>query len=378
MVFPSHKGIIPLSNTFDIMAQRNGNTSSSLNAAKRGKNDEFYTQWTDIEKEVYYYRSLFKGKTVFCNCDDPYESDFFKYFVIHFNFLGLKKLTATCHAGSPISNTPLPLMDDGGSEKKTTKKPIQIEVSEVPKHPEQGFRLTDVQYLLRNKKNVLTRLKGNGDFRSPECLALMKQSDIVITNPPFSLFREFVVQLDEHKKQFLIIGNVNAITYKEIFKLIQENKIWLGESINSGDRKFRVPDDYPLDAAGCGIDEHGHRFIRVKGVRWFTNIQTETSKRSQALTLYKRYNAKEYPKYDNYNAIEVSKVVEIPKDYDGVMGVPITFLDKYNPEQFEILGKTNNKDSGRHYLMGDNPTAMIAGKNLYHRILIRKRTEPPS
>jgi len=332
---------------------------------------------TDIEKEVYHYRNQLKGQTVFCNCDDPYESNFFKYFAINFNFFGLKKLIATCYVGSPIANTALSPFDERCPDNQT-KNPHKIEISEVPKNAEKGFNLANVEYLLRNRKNVLTRLKGDGDFRSPECVELMKQSDMVITNPPFSLFREYVSQLDEYKKKFLIIGNVNAITYKEIFKLIKENKIWLGESISSGDRKFRVPDHYPLEAAGCGIDENGHRFIRVKGVRWFTNIQTRTSKRCEELTLYQKYNAKEYPKYDNYDAIEVSKVVDIPMDYNGVMGVPITFLDKYNPKQFEILGKTNNKDSGRDYLVGDNPTAMIAGKKLYHRILIRKRTRPQS
>jgi hypothetical protein len=288
-------------------------------------------------------------------------------------------LIATCYIGSPIANTELSLFDHEPVENKTTKSPHKIEIVEVEDYDGDGaVNLADVGNLLRNRKNVLTRLKGDGDFRSAECIELLKQSDVVITNPPFSLFREYVAQLMEYDKKFLIIGNVNALTYKEIFPLVKENKIWLGESIYSGDRVFTVPDYYPLNAAGCGIDEKGHRFIRVKGVRWFTNILTRTSQRLEKLTLYKRYTPAAFPKYDNYDAIDVSKVVEIPEDYDGVMGVPITFLDKYNPEQFEILGKTNNKDTGRDYLIGDNPTAMIAGKNLYHRILIRKRTEPQS
>ena len=351
------------------MAKQKGNTSSALNIAKRAKNDEFYTQRTDIDKELYHYRDYFRGKTVFCNCDDPYESHFFKYFALGFNFLGLKKLIATCYAGSPIANKELSLFDHESPEEKTTKNPHKIEISEVPANPEKGFSLADVEYLLRNKKNVLTRLKGDGDFRSPECIELMKQSDVVVTNPPFSLFREFVAQLIEYEKSFVIIGNVNAITYKEIFPFIKDNKIWLGESINSGDRQFRVPDYYPLDAAGCGVDENGHRFIRVKGVRWFTNIQTTTSKRHEELFLYKRYTSAEYPKYDNYDAIEVSKVVEIPMDYADCMGVPVTFLDKYNPTQFEILGLDRYIDGNQT----PNKRFMIDGKEIYARIVIRKR-----
>ena len=264
------------------MAKKNGNTSSALNSAKSAKNDEFYTQLTDIEKELWHYRELFRNKAIFCNCDDPYESNFFKYFALNFNFLGLKKLTATCYVGSPIANTQLSLFDDEPTEEKTTRNPHKIEISEVTvEDPTAGFSMADVAYLLRNKKNVLTRLKGDGDFRSQECIDLMKQADVVVTNPPFSLFREYVAQLMKYDKKFLIIGNVNAITYKEIFLLFKENKIWLGESIHSGDRMFGVPDYYPLNAAGCGVDEKGRRFIRVKGVRWFTNIQTKTSKRHE-------------------------------------------------------------------------------------------------
>jgi len=212
-------------------------------------------------------------------------------------------------------------------------------------------------------------LKGDGDFRSAECIELLKQSDVVITNPPFSLFREYVTQLMEYKKEFLIIGNVNAITYKEIFPLIRDNKIWLGESIHSGDRAFRVPDHYPLNAAGCGVDDKGHRFIRVKGVRWFTNIQIKKSRRYEELTLYKHYTPKEYPKYDNYDAIEVSKTDEIPQDYDGVMGVPITFLDKYNPKQFEIVGNGGCYAPDGYSLVG---ALYIDGRKVFKRIFIKR------
>jgi hypothetical protein len=293
-----------------------------------------------------------------------------------FNHLGIKKLIATCYAGSPIANTELSLFDHEPFEDKTTRAPHKIEIVEVDDYNADGaVDLADVEYLLHNRKNALTRLKGDGDFRSAECIELLKQADVVVTNPPFSLFREYVAQLMEYKKEFLIIGNVNAITYKEIFPFIKENKIWLGESINSGDRKFGVPEYYPLDAAGCGIDENGQRYIRVKGVRWFTNIQTRTSKRHEELTLYKRYTPTQYPKYDNYDAIDVSKVVEIPVDFDGVMGVPITFIDKYNPRQFEIVGLIAGNIRGLAGIPSkigkDGP--YIDGKLRYGRILIRKK-----
>ena len=353
------------------MAKRSGNKNTSLNSAKNAKNDEFYTQMSDIERELRHYKEQFRGKVVFCNCDDPYESNFFKYFAMRFNALGLKKLIATCYAGSPIANTQLSLFDDEPVEDKTTRNPHKIEIVEVDDYNADGaVDLADVEFLLRNKKNALTRLKGDGDFRSAECIELLKQADIVVTNPPFSLFREYVAQLMEYKKQFLIIGNVHAIIYIEIFPFVKENKIWLGESIHSGDRKFGVPDYYPLDAAGCGVDENGCRFIRVKGVRWFTNIQTRTSKRLEEMTLYKRYTPKEYPKYDNYDAIEVSKVVEIPMDYDGVMGVPVTFLDKYNPKQFEIIGSNRGVDQDPDGVYGRG--SHLNGKETFKRLFIRR------
>ena len=353
------------------MSKRKGNTSSALNSAKNAKNDEFYTQLSDIELELRHYKEQFRGKVIFCNCDDPYESNFFKYFALKFNSLGLKKLIATCYAGSPIANMQLSLFDHEPIDDKTTRAPHKIEIVEVDDYNKDGaVDLADVEYLLGNKKNVLTRLKGDGDFRSTECIEFLKQADIVVTNPPFSLFREYVAQLMEYGKQFLIIGNVHAIIYKEIFPYVKGNKIWLGESIHSGDRKFGVPDYYPLDAAGCGVDEKGCRFIRVKGVRWFTNIQTRTSKRLEELTLYKHYTPKEFPNYDNYEAIEVGKVAEIPMDYDGVMGVPVTFLDKYNPEQFEIIGSNRGVDQDPNGVYGRG--SHLNGKETFKRLFIRR------
>jgi hypothetical protein len=254
-----------------------------------------------------------------------------------FNFLGLKKLIATCYIGSPIASTQLTLFDNEPPEDKTTKSPHKIEIIEVEDYNDDGaVDLADVEYLLKNKKNTLTRLEGNGDFRSPECVALLREADIVVTNPPFSLFRDYVAQLMEYEKNFIIIGNVNAVTYREIFPLIQGNKMWFGESIHSGDREFRVPDSYPLAAAGSRVDEEGKKYIRVKGVRWYTNLDVPL--RHQELTLYKKYTSDEYPHYDNFEAINVNVTTDIPLDFDGIMGVPITFLDKYNPDQFEIIG----------------------------------------
>lgn len=313
--------------------------NKDLNKAAQAKKDEFYTQLTDIEKEMRYYRAFFKDKIVFCNCDDPFESNFFKYFAMNFNSLGLKKLIATCYATSPIVYTQLSMFGDEAvvGQESTKKKPYRIEITEVTDENEDGrIDLADVEVLLRNRKNALTLLKGDGDFRSAECIELLKQADVVVTNPPFSLFREFIVQLIEYEKYFIIIGNMNAIHYKEVFPLIKDNRLWIGPSIHSGDRKFNVPDDYPLNAAGCGIDADGKKFIRVKGVRWFTNVDIE--QRHEEMVLYKPYSSEEYPKYLNYNAIEVSCVADIPCNYYDEMGVPDTFMDKYNPDQFEIIG----------------------------------------
>ena len=316
--------------------------NKNLNSAKTARKDEFYTQLTDIEKEMRYYRKHFKDKTVLCNCDDPFESNFFKYFVLNFNRLGLKKLIATCYTGSPIANKQLSIFDILGESEETQNKPYKAVVTTVyDKTGDGGVDMLDVAELFKSGENELTELEGDGDFRSPECLELLDEADIVVTNPPFSLFREYVGVLVAHQKKFIIIGNVNAVKYRETFPLIMSNELWLGASIHSGDRAFFVPDDYPLDAAGCGIDEAtGRKYIRVKGVRWFTNL--DIKQRHEDLILVKRYDPDYYRRFDNYDAIIVDSVADIPCDYSDVMGVPITFLDKYNPGQFDIIGRTGN------------------------------------
>lgn len=304
------------------MANRN------LNQAKEAKKDEFYTQLEDINNELRHYRDHFRGKTVLCNCDDPRVSNFFTYFAYNFEKLGLKKLITTCY-----KNQDADLFSQHKSERA---------VYLIYEGDRNGNHLPDPEEI------GIKPLQGDGDFRSAECIELLKEADIVVTNPPFSLFREYVAQLIQYNKKFLIIGNINAITYKEIFPLIMENRMWLGASIHSGDRKFWVPDDYELNAAGCGIDETGRKFIRVKGVRWFTNL--DYKERHEDLILYKTYSPEEYPKLDNFEAIFITKTTEIPLNYDGIMAVPITFLDKFNPEQFEILGLTQ---IGCHDLVPD-------------------------
>ena len=317
-----------------------------LHKAKKSKSDEFYTQYVDIQKEVEAYLEYnpetFRDKVIYCNCDDPFESNFFRYFVLNFERIGLKQLITTNYKPSSVANTQLELFDyyntpikSKGRPKVTANKFIINSVGDID--GDGDFSLKDVALQLKqNKKNEWTPLEGDGDFQSEESISLLKRSDIVVTNPPFSLFREFISQLDEYDKNFIIIGNVNAITYRETFKLIKENRLWLGASIHSGDREFRVPDDYPLTAASSRIDENGNKFIRVKGVRWFTNL--DYKERYEDLILYKSYTPEEYPKYENFDAINVNKTKDIPVDYDGYIGVPITFLDKYNPDQFEIIG----------------------------------------
>lgn len=352
-----------------------------LGAARTAKKDEFYTQLTDIEKEMRYYKKHFQGKTVLCNCDDPFESNFFKYFVLNFNRLGLKKLIATCYSGSPIAGQQLSLFDyiDGNTGNKEENRPYKAVVTTVyDKTGDGGVDMLDVAELFKSGENELTELNGNGDFRSEECLALLDEADIVVTNPPFSLFREYVAVLMEHQKHFIIIGNVNAITYKEIFPLLRDNQIWIGASIHSGDRKFYVPDDYPLNAAGCGVDEDGRRFIRVKGVRWYTNL--DLKQRHEEMILVKRYDSVEYSMFDNYDAINIDKTTDIPCDYAGIMGVPITFMDKYSPDQFEIIGLIAGNIRGlagiESKIGKDGP--YINGRLKYGRVLVRnKHPEPP-
>jgi hypothetical protein len=316
--------------------------NKNLHQAKDSKKDEFYTQLADIERELKHYKDHFKGKVVYCNCDDPRVSNFFHYFSYNFEQLGLKKLIATCYKNQQIDlfsqhSAEQAICLEYVGDKNGNFKPDEEEIGIKP-------------------------LKGDGDFRSEESIALLKQADIVVTNPPFSLFREYVAQLVEHDKKFLIIGNMNAITYKEIFKLVKEDKLWFGASIKSGDREFGVPNDYPLNAVGSRIDESGNKFIRVKGVRWFTNLDYD--ERHEDLVLYKKYTPEEYPKYDNFDAINVDKTKDIPADYEGYIGVPITFMDKYNPAQFEIV-KFRKGD--------DDKDLCINGKPPYFRIIVKNK-----
>ncbi len=308
--------------------------NANLHKAKKAKKDEFYTQLVDIEKELKHYKNQFRDKAVYCNCDDPFESNFFKYFAANFNALGLKRLITTSYVPSPIVGGQLPLFEIEGL-KPEGKEPFRIEINEVKDFDSDGaIGLADVNWLLRHDANVATPLKGSGDFRSEECVELLKQADIVVTNPPFSLFREYVAQLVEYNKKFLILGDQNAATYKEIFKLVQENKLWLGYD-NGGTKWFQVPMDYDIPTESRKKIVDGVKYLSMGRVLWFTNL--DTTKRHESLVLYKKYSPQEYPKYENYDAIEVSRILEIPMNYDGVMGVPITFIDKYNPEQFEIL-----------------------------------------
>lgn len=311
--------------------------NKNLNAAKVAKKDEFYTQLSDIERELQHYWQHFRGKVVLCNCDDPYESNFFKYFALRFNQLGLKKLICTCYNGSPVTGNELAFHFDGFDDDEPKKIAYKVEITEVKDENGDGaVDLSDVQYLLKSDRNVLSILK-TGDFRSQECIELLKEADIVVTNPPFSLFREYIGQLMEYKKKFLIIGSQKSIGCKEIFPLFQENKIWWGYGFKGAAAHFFSPYE---DTATAG--DHKKDMIRVSGVTWFTNL--EIPKRSEEMDLVCRYSPDEYPRYENYNAIEVGKTTDIPFDYPGIMGVPITFLDKYCPDQFDIVGSNSSTD----------------------------------
>lgn len=307
--------------------------NKNLNAANAAKKDEFYTQLSDIERELQHYWQHFRGKVVLCNCDDPYESNFFKYFALRFNQLGLKKLICTCYNGSPVTGNELAIHFDGFDDDEPKKIAYKVEITEVKDENGDGaVDLSDVQYLLKNDRNVLSILK-TGDFRSQECIELLKEADIVVTNPPFSLFREYIGQLMEYGKKFLIIGRQYAITYKEVFPLFMENKVWLGYGFKGAVGHFTSPYE---DVAKAG--DHRENMIRVSGVYWYTNL--DIPKREEKIDLICRYSSEEYPKYVNYDAIEVGKSTDIPYDYDGLMGVPITFMDKFNPEQFELVGQS--------------------------------------
>jgi hypothetical protein len=323
-------------------------TNKLLQKAKKSKSDEFYTQLCDIESELKHYKTHFKDKVVFCNCDDPRISNFFKYLSVNFEALGLKKIIASCYREQSGD-----LLNEFSSEKGF--------FYEYENTPEQKSRL--------NSPEVIP-FKGDGDFRSDESIELLKQADIVVTNPPFSLFREYVGQLVNHKKKFLIIGNVNAITYKEIFKLVKENMAWLGINLGRGVSGFIVPEHYELYGTEARIDESGNRIVSPNNCLWLTNL--DTFKRHEDIPLVKKYfgNENEYPKYDNYDGINVNKTKDIPSDYPKAIGVPITFLHKFNPEQFEII-KFRKGD--------DNKDLSINGKCPYFRILVKhKKQAKPS
>lgn len=327
------------------MSKNTSAKNNNLHAAKRGKNDEFYTQLSDIENELRHYKHHFKDKVVYCNCDDPRMSNFFHYFSYNFEHLGLKRLIATCY-----KNQDMDLFSQNNSDQA---------VYLIYEGDKNGDRIP-------SKDEIEVKpLKGDGDFRSDECIELLKQADIVVTNPPFSLFREYVAQLIEHDKKFLIVGNQNAITYKEVFSLIRDNKVWLGTK--SGDMKFVVPSHYELRNTRSWLDENGVNWRSLGNACWFTNL--DHSKRHEKLILWKTYTPEEYPHYDNYHAVNVNKVADIPIDFDGVMGVPITFLDKYNPEQFEIIGLDryveDNPNYGKRFTLNDKET--------YARILIKHK-----
>lgn len=351
--------------------------NKNLNAAKTAKKDEFYTQMTDIERELQHYWPHFRDKVVLCNCDDPYESNFFKYFALRFNQLGLKKLISTCYNGSPVQGNEL-MIDFGDFTDEPKKIAYKVEITEVKDVNGDGaVDLGDVQYLLQNDKNVLTTLK-TGDFRDPECIELLKQADIVVTNPPFSLFREYIGQLMKYEKKFLIIGHQNAITYREVFPLLQSNQVWLGYGFKGAAAHFVSPYD---DIATAG--DHRDNMIRVSGVNWFTNL--EIPKRNEEMDLVCHYSEEEYPHYDNYNAINVGRTQDIPCDFAGIMGVPITFLDKYNPNQFEIVWQAsgNTRASAPSSVLMEvgykihpedrGGCGVIKGKRQYSRILIRNK-----
>lgn len=357
--------------------------NSQLSAAKKAKNDEFYTRMTDIEHELVHYRDHFKGKVVLCNCDDPFESNFFKYFALNFNPLGLKKLIATCYSGSPIAGGEYQpsLFDDDVDENTGRHRRAYKAVVNVFRDTtgDGGLDMDDIRNLLDSGENELTELHGDGtygagDFRSKECLELLDEADIVVTNPPFSLFREYVVTLMDYDKKFVIVGNQNAITYKEAFPLLRDDRLWLGYNKV---KEFVVPSaDHP-ERGNIVTDGKGGLIAKFGNICWYTNL--DIKKRHEDLLLYRRYkeDPSRYPKYDNYDAIEVSKVKDIPEDYWGVMGVPITFMDSYNPEQFEIIGCSESEGRGFSNGLWDpaSKTAQptIDGRKVYKRLFIRRR-----
>lgn len=316
-------------------------TNSNLHKAKADQVAEFYTTIEEIEDQLRHYdKKLFEGKTIYCNCDDPFESNFFKYFALRFNSLKLKKLICTCFDQSPIAGAQLSLFED---EIPKEKKAYKVELTDVTDVTGNGAcDIEDIRKIVKTNKKVCKPLKGNGDFRSKECIKLLEEADMVITNPPFNLFREYIAQLFQYKKDFLIIGNKNAITYKEIFPLIRDNKMWLGAQFPNGNAYFYVPESVDTTHFKKGVYNPEKRLVKFRNCCWFTNLDIDL--RHETLLSSKQYKPEDYPKYDNYDAINVDKVADIPVDYDGVMGVPITFLDKYNPDQFEIVAFRKGDD----------------------------------
>ena len=336
-----------------------GNTNSNLHKAKDNKQDEFYTQYEDIQKELNHYEEHFKGKVVLCNCDDPFESNFCKYFLRNFNYLGLKRLICTSYHASSIAGSQITFFDLMEDTPVSQGHGYVMDITKVPMANGRGVSDEDIDRLLRQKKWV-KELKGDGDFNSEECLEYLDQADVVVTNPPFSLFRKFINLLVDKEKDFLILGDQNKITYKDIYPLIKQDKVWLG--YYCGDMAFRVPDYYKPRETRFWIDETGQKWRSFGNICWFTNL--DIKRRHQKIDLYKQYSPEEYPKFDNYDAISVSKVAEIPMDYDGVMGVPITFLYKHNPNQFEIV-KFRKGD--------DDKDLAVNGYCPYFRILIKRK-----
>lgn len=370
--------------------------NTNLRKASKTKNDEFYTQLKDIENELKHYKTQLEDKVIFCNCDDPFESNFFKYFAMNFKALGIKKLITTCYDPSPIANQEIQLSffsknkeikHSNKNRNKIISRAYKIELDDIADIDGSGnINILDTKEILLREKakldsgkksKILSYLDGDGDFRSAECVELLKRADIVVTNPPFSLFREYVAQLVEYDKKFLILGNMNALTYKEIFKLIKENKIWSGYGFNMS-MVYKSPYKNTLESnrkfvIGKGLDPD--KYIKVPAINWFTNL--DTIKRHEEIILYKKYSPQDYPKYDNYEAININKVSEIPEDYYKKMGVPITFFDKYNPEQFEIIDGI-----GRYSVLHNEATrrakmylSMIDGKAIYFRYIIKRKVK---
>ena len=355
--------------------------NKNLNAAKTAKKNEFYTQMADIERELQHYWQHFADKVVLCNCDDPYESNFFKYFALNFNQLGLKKLICTCFDGSPVQGNEL-LLDFGDFSDEPKKIAYKVEITEVRDLNGDGaVDLADVQYLLKNDKNAISLLKQHGDFRSAECIELLKEADIDVTTPPFALFREYIGQLMEHNKKFIIMGRMSALHYSEIFPLIMQNELWCGYNFNIS-AVYKAPYANTLEtnrkfviSKGLNPDDN---YIKVPAICWYTNL--DISKRHEGLDLVCPYSPEEHPHYDNYDAIDVGKVQDIPYNYDGVMGVPDTIIGQYNPDQFEIIG-LGCGDLGKIVGVGKNYRGRTDlaytkdGKHKcpYSRILIRNK-----